>query len=556
MNIRIISLLVINLFTANSQAASEQLVWGNGHHVLSKYHAAVSDKSGLLKSTASVGQLNYQIKPIEKDFKSSSNHVRYQIYYKNIPVWGHELILHKKINADEYLTGVDVSGVEDDIRETTGKFTAEEIETQLLATNTDKILYKNIEKIIYLDSKNKSHLAYHLSLYTNNLIHFVAAPNYIVDANTGEVLKQWDDLTHKKIGQGLGGNVFILPYRAGLFQHGTVQAGIPSLGKFDVTVKGGNCYLETPEIRVINVAKTDLDQSSFPVLSLVEVFKKPPTFYYPCNQKTNYVNTNDGDTAPANFSFSSVNDTMYFAGVTMDMYKEYYGVAKPLGDDLPLRAYTHLKNFDNAFAVPSIKVKGLYLIHQQIVIGDGDSLLTAPAQGTLSHELTHNFTRLYSNLVYEGQSGGINEAFSDMASIAMLDYLRKDYPWYWDGFDWAIGREATIGGLPLRFMDDPVKDGKSIDNARSFNDELDVHQTSGVFNKAFYLLSQKTGWSIRQAFQVMVDANMHYWTSGTHFEAASCGVIQAAIDRKYNKNGVIEAFAEVGVVCPLKNLTD
>ncbi|KTD35236.1 class 4 metalloprotease [Legionella moravica] len=555
MNTRIISLLFINLVTVTAQAASEKIVWGADRHILTKYHAAVSAKSGLLKATGPAKSINYQLKLIEKESNSSLEHVRYQIYYKNIPVWGHELIHHKAINAKEYLTGVDVSGIEDDIKETNGNYTAEEIETKVLSTNTDKIMYKNSEKIIYLDSKNKSHLAYHVSSYTNNVIHSVAAPNYIVDAHTGEILKQWDDLTHKKIGQGLGGNVFILPYRSGLFQHGTVQEGIPSLGTFDVTVKGGNCYVETPEIRVINVAQTDMDKASFPVLSLVEVFKKPPTFYYPCSQKTHYFNKNDGDTAPANYSFSSVNDTMYFAGVTMDMYKKYYGVAKPLGDDLPLRAYTHLKNFDNAFAVPSVKVKGLYLIHQQIVIGDGDTLLTAPAQGTLSHELTHNFTRLYSNLIYSGQSGGINEAFSDMASIAMLDYLRKDYPWYWDGFDWSIGREATIGGLPLRYMDDPVKDGMSIDHARSYNDSLDVHQTSGVFNKAFYILSQKTDWSIRKAFQVMVDANMNYWTSGTHFEAAACGVIQAAIDRKYTKHAVVEAFAEVGVVCPLNSLT-
>jgi pseudolysin len=287
---------------------------------------------------------------------------------------------------------------------------------------------------------------------------------------------------------------------------------------------------------------------------LVEYLKKPPTFSYPCNEKTKYINKNDGDTAPANYSFSSINDTMYFSDITLNMYKEYFGVDKPLGTDLPLRAYTHIKEFDNALAVPTVKIKGIYIIHQQIVIGDGDQVLSAPAQGTVAHELSHNFTRLNSNLIYEGQSGGVNESFSDMASIAMQDYLRKDYPWYWDGLDWTIGQEATIGATPLRYMSDPAKDGKSINNAKDYNEKLDVHSSSGVFNKAFYLLAHKPSWTIRQAFQIMVDANINYWTSGTHFDAAACGVIQAAKDRKYNYNEVIDVFAEVGVTCPIKSV--
>jgi len=142
-----------------------------------------------------------------------------------------------------------------------------------------------------------------------------------------------------------------------------------------------------------------------------------------------------------------------------------------------------------------------------------------------------------------------------MASIAMQDYLRNFYPWYWDGQDWSIGREATLGAAPIRYMDDPEKDGRSIGHADKYLSGMEVHETSGVFNKAFYLLANKPDWSIRQAFQVMIDANKKYWTSGTHYNAAACGVIQAAIDRNYGKQGAIDAFAEVGVVCPIASLT-
>lgn len=552
MNIKIISLLAVSLASCNVQAASERIVWGKSSLLaqIDKTDAQKGKKS-LIQSVTSASS-DYQLKPLESGGTTDSDTVRYQLYYKNIPIWGHQLILHKRKNKDDFITGMEVSGVEKDLRHLEGKLSAQEVEKKILATIKDKIIYKNIEKIIYIDSKNKAHLAYQLLMYTNNPDTFVAAPNYIIDADFGVILKQWDDLNHKKIGQGLGGNVFILPYRSGLFQHGNSQSDIPALGKFDVTVRNNTCYLETPEIKVINTDQTDIDKGSFPILSAVEFFKRPPVFSYPCNEKSNYINRNDGGSAPANFSFSAINDTMYFAGVTLDMYKKQYGIENPLGDDLPLRAYTHIKHFDNAFAVPSIKIKGLYLMHQQIVIGDGDTQLTAPAQATIAHELSHNFTRLHSNLIYEGHSGGINEAFSDMASIAMQEYLRQDYPWYWDGMDWSIGREAVIGSTAMRYMDDPVKDGQSIDNASSYYEGLDVHYSSGVFNKAFYLLAHKPGWSVQKAFQVMVDANIKYWTSGTHFEAAACGVIQASVDRQYEKQGVIDAFTEVGVVCPIK----
>ncbi|HHV7595798.1 TPA: peptidase M4 family protein, partial [Legionella pneumophila] len=151
----------------------------------------------------------------------------------------------------------------------------------------------------------------------------------------------------------------------------------------------------------------------------------------------------------------------------------------------------------------------------------------------------------------EGQSGGINESFSDMAAIALLDYLSKDYPWYWDGEDWTIGREAVKSGQPIRYLDDPAKDGMSIGHASEYTDALDVHITSGVFNKAFYLLAHKPGWSIQKAFQVMVDANMNYWSPIAYYDFAACGVIQATIDKHWDKTPVIEAFAEVGVVCPM-----
>ncbi|KTD75143.1 M4 family metallopeptidase [Legionella waltersii] len=551
MKTRIVSLLLASLCCSQVQSASETLIWGNAAEQLKKYNLELN---GTNQSLIQLQTSNYQLKAVDIDNLRKSEHSRYAIYYKNIPVWGREITIHRGLNSKPLVTGIDVSGIENDIVNMTPRLSPKDVLDKTLGLVNDKIIYKQIDQIVYLNSSSKAQLAYHVFAYTNSETSFVAQPNYIVDANTGETLKFWDGLTHKRIGQGLGGNVFLLPYRSGVFQHGDVHKDIPSLGKFDVRIKGANSFVESPSVKVINASLIDLDQRSFPILSVVEFFKNIPTFSYPCSKETGYVNVNDGDTSPNNYSFSSINDSMYFAGITLDMYSLNYGIPNPLGDDLPLRTYTHIKNFDNAFAVPSIKVKGIYIMHQQIVIGDGNTKMTAPAQGTLAHELSHNFTRLHSNLVYQGQSGGINESFSDMASIALQDYLSQKYPWYWDGKDWSIGREATIGAEPIRYMDHPYMDGRSIENAKDYDDKLDVHQTSGVFNRAFYLLANRPNWTVKKAFEVMIDANMHYWTSETGFEAAACGVIQAAIDRKYDKMAVVDAFKEVGVNCPVNKL--
>ena len=51
-------------------------------------------------------------------------------------------------------------------------------------------------------------------------------------------------------------------------------------------------------------------------------------------------------------------------------------------------------------------------------------------------------------------------------------------------------------------MQNPPDDGRSIGHFRDYTEGMDVHYSSGVYNKAFYLLSVSSGWNIQKAFQV------------------------------------------------------
>ena len=73
----------------------------------------------------------------------------------------------------------------------------------------------------------------------------------------------------------------------------------------------------------------------------------------------------------------------------------------------------------------------------------GDGFYPFTSIGIMSHELSHGFTTQHSNLTYDGGSGAMNEAFSDMAAQAVQYYLTGKN-------DWRIGAEI---------ISDPVQAG-------------------------------------------------------------------------------------------------
>ena len=115
---------------------------------------------------------------------------------------------------------------------------------------------------------------------------------------------------------------------------------------------------------------------------------------------------------------------------------------------------------------------------------------------------------------------------------------------------WAIGAEVmkeNSGYKALRFMDEPNRDGKSIARADQYHENMDVHFSSGVFNRLFYILANQPGWDIKKAFHVMLKANMDYWTPYSTFAEAGCGILNAATDLGFPVNDVQVALDNVVV---------
>jgi pseudolysin len=262
------------------------------------------------------------------------------------------------------------------------------------------------------------------------------------------------------------------------------------------------------------------------------------------------------------------NDAFYNANITNNMYIAWFnspavlnlGTPDENGDSdlLPTQVYTHLKMSNAAWIEP---LKSIFL-------GDGseeDDTTPFTSLDVVAHELSHGFTNQHANLVYKNQSGGLNESFSDMAAVAASYYLTSES-------NWTIGSE--ISSSPLRYIDNPRHDcvGKtpyidiggykirrcSIDHMKDYKDGeidgipfVDVHLSSGIFNKVFYLMAQGFGGDKQQgtqkAFNVMVQANRGYWTPNTSFQDAACGVMEATRDYGYDENVVTKAMSTVGI---------
>jgi hypothetical protein len=177
-----------------------------------------------------------------------------------------------------------------------------------------------------------------------------------------------------------------------------------------------------------------------------------------------------------------------------------------------------------------------------MTFGDGyTTFYPLVALDVVAHEVSHGFTDYNSDLIYSGESGGINESFSDMAGEAAKYYMRGTND-FMTGYDIFKDPDGA-----LRYLCDPPLDGRSIDHVDDYYTGMDVHYSSGIFNKAFCLIAQSPGWNTRMAFDIFVKANMDYWTPSTNFQQGAECAQAAAADYGYSCEDVRDAFAVVGI---------
>jgi Zn-dependent metalloprotease len=190
-----------------------------------------------------------------------------------------------------------------------------------------------------------------------------------------------------------------------------------------------------------------------------------------------------GNGSPSNLE-SAAADAHYGAALTWDYYKNVHGRSGIRGDGTGAYSRVHYgNNYVNAFWSDSCFC---------MTYGDGSGNANPLTSiDVAAHEMTHGLTSNTAGLNYSGESGGLNEATSDIFGSTVEFYAKNSS----DVGDYLIGEEIDINGdgTPLRYMDKPSKDGASKDAWYSGIGSIDVHYSSGPANHFFYLLSEGSG---------------------------------------------------------------
>lgn len=234
-----------------------------------------------------------------------------------------------------------------------------------------------------------------------------------------------------------------------------------------------------------------------------------------------------GDISPAQ---PALVDAQYYANLTDEYYLTSFGydwVAAGIADpDHNLSAmvvhahYTYY--YVNAFW------NGSY-----VAIGDGDQeeYRELTALDVVVHEFTHGVTDFTSNLIYQDESGALNEAFSDImaASAEFWAEATGREPATSLAPDWLVAEDIDLRGLPnpgFRNMADPEEDGDPDHYSERYigsDDNGGVHSNSGIGNHAYYLLVEG---GLNASCASPLDHNSAHCT-GTETPVAGIGLADA-----------------------------
>ncbi|GAN31390.1 hypothetical protein [Legionella pneumophila] len=133
---RIVSLFVISTVISSVNAATQAIVWGESTKALPQFMQAHPFKKQGLLQTVKSQQSDYKLE-LQNNSNHATRHARYQITYKGVPVWGYQVIFHSKDGAKETVTGMNITGIEQDINSTEGKLSPNDIEQKILGKVTE-----------------------------------------------------------------------------------------------------------------------------------------------------------------------------------------------------------------------------------------------------------------------------------------------------------------------------------------------------------------------------------------------------------------------------------
>ncbi|MFD0977174.1 M4 family metallopeptidase [Salinimicrobium gaetbulicola] len=374
--------------------------------------------------------------------------------------------------------------------------------------------------------KEEVRLAYKFDIYATSP---VSRGDLYIDAQNGRVLLY--DATIKHLGK---------------YSHSNSSKKAKSKsGTSALTLATGNAATRYSGSQTI---QTSLSGSSY-ILS--DVTRANGVQTYDMNTGTNYnnaVNFTDNDnnwTAAEHDNAAKDNgalDAHWGAQKTFDYLYNVHSRNSFDNQGAAIKSYVHFDvAYDNAYWNGSVMTYG---------DGSGTYFDVLTSIDVAAHEIGHAVCETSANLVYQKESGAMNEAFSDIWGACVEYYAAPSKS------TWLIGEdiERRSGHAALRSMSDPKSEGQPDTyggtnwinpncTPTDQNDYCGVHTNSGVLNHWFYILAvgksgtndlgnsyNVTGISIDKAAKIAYRLETVYLSANATYANARTYGIQSAAD--------------------------
>ncbi len=446
-------------------------------------------------------------------------HTHVQQTYNGVPVFGGEAIVHLDSTGGLFaMTNDLVSDVSVDTNPSIKKKKA--VRIAIATYGCDCLTVPPAADLWILRQEDGDHLAYRVQLRREDNSPETAMPVYFIDAHTGDVLMNYDNL---QTATGTGA---------------TLYSGSVSITTF-FRSSNATYYLEDTTRKVGTFDNRNTTGSTWR-------FTDGNNIWDSSTQRAG---------ADAHFGAEKVYD--YFLNVHgrrgLDgnggpaWYTSIDGVTGLISSKVH-----YSSGYNNAFW------NGNYMTY-----GDGDGVTFSPlvTLDICGHEMQHGITERTAGLVYSGESGALNESWSDVFG-AMVERFAKGE----SANTWLIGEQAYTPGTAgdaLRYMNDTHRGGDPDHYSERYTGTADnggVHTNSGISNFVFYLLSKggthhlggsMTGIGADAAAKIWYKAITTYMTSSTNFKGARTATLNAAAalygTGSVNYNAVATAWSLCGV---------
>jgi len=466
--------------------------------------------------------------------RTGATHVRMDRTYRGLPVLGGDLVVHQDANGawagvSRTLTAPLRLSTHPRLSKATAKNRA--LRSTRATQHVRGVVAKGSPRLVVDTIGHRPRLAWAVTTGGRYADGTPSRLTSYVDARTGAVLRRAESV---QTVDGSGQSLY----------SGTVP--------LRVTQSGSTYQLKDPTRG--NTYTTDLNNKTDSIFCQI--------FGAGCQTGTTFTSstTSFGNGTTSNRASAGV-DAQYGTNETWDYYNQVHGRNGIFGNGTGSYNRTHYgSNYVNAFWDGT-----------KMTYGDGDGVNYGPlvSLDVAGHEMSHGVTENTAGLTYSGESGGLNEATSDIFGT-MVEFFAANPN---DPGDYLIGEEFDLKNhAGFRRMDNPIADGSSPNCWSSNTKNLDVHYSSGVGNHFFYLLAEGSGAKTingiahnsptcngstitgigRDAAQkIWFRALTVYMTSGTTYSQARTATLNAARDLygagSTNYNTVAAAWSAVSV---------